>query len=311
MSPSQKRSQQRRGGRRRDPDAATPRGVRRSPGSYPDKSVRVIYVAAEGGRTERDYLRQVEKSYGRGDDEQGVRPFRFHYCDPGHVNGLRPEEAVLQVVAGASSPDDEKWALFDRDSLDNRDAEIPAAMRLAARKGVQVALSHPSFELWLLLHFQHFTSQEDGRDDKVKERLRGHKDAQAFREYDTGSGKRGKGLDDEHGAALHGREHTAVRNARKLVDACPHGGCAARTAATEPIGDAAPEPYGEWTARTGHAPDCDPLRRDPSTDLWRLLVSLGIGTEGSNSKGSTNRRSARDAKKVPHQGGFAQRQKAD
>ncbi|MEU5098768.1 hypothetical protein [Streptomyces sp. NPDC020996] len=56
-------------------------------------------------------------------------------------NGLRPTEVVNLVIQVASDPADEKWALFDRDAQDNRDQDIPDAMRKAAEQGVQVALS--------------------------------------------------------------------------------------------------------------------------------------------------------------------------
>ncbi|MFI1955557.1 RloB family protein [Streptomyces xinghaiensis] len=266
------KAQDRRGRRRRDRGGA-PERLRRPPASYGDKSNRVVYVACEGSKTEPDYVSLLNKTYGRD------KNFWLKYCYPGHTNGLDPVETVEQVLKEAG-PGDEKWALFDRDADDNRDRSIPDAMRKAAEGGVQAALSHPSFELWLLLHFQHWTGQEHGHDEKVKDRLRRHKDAKGFKDYDKASGDRGKGLNDERGKALLGREAAAVRNARKLVKACPSGRCSADCIEKiAPLPDKGKEKYAEWTARTGHAPGCDPLKRDPSTDVWRLLVSLGLGTE--------------------------------
>ncbi|WP_307847280.1 RloB family protein [Streptomyces sp. F63] len=265
------RAQDKRNRRRRDRSGAS-HALRRPPASYGDKSNRVVYVACEGSRTEPDYISLLNKTYGRD------KSFRLKYCHPGHGNGLDPVETVQQTLKEAG-PEDEKWALFDRDADDNRDRKIPDAMRLAADRGVQVALSHPSFELWLLLHFQHWTSQEHGHDEKVKDRLRRHRDAKGFKDYDKASGDRGKGLNDERGNALLGRETTAVRNARKLVKACPSGRCSAdRIGKIQPIPAKGGEKYAEWTERTGHAAGCDPLKRDPSTDVWRLLASLGLGT---------------------------------
>lgn len=257
-----------RGGRRRrrDPDAARP--LRRPVQSYGDESRRVVYVAAEGEKTERDYVALLNKTYG----EREKFVLKFH----GARNGLRPTEVVDLVLESASAPADEKWALFDRDAQDNRDQDIPDAMRKAAEQGVQVALSHPSFELWLLLHFQQFTSQEGGVNDTVLRRLREHRDAKGFAEYDKASGDRGKGLDDQRGQSLLNREKDAVRNARKLVSLCSHGSCSARNLVHDSIPGPRTESYEEWTRRSGHAENCDPLKRDPSTDVWRLLVHLGI-----------------------------------
>lgn len=50
--------------------------------------------------------------------------------------------------------DDERWLLLDTDhcTRDNHFGTFVAALADARRRGIQVALSKPSFELWLLLH---------------------------------------------------------------------------------------------------------------------------------------------------------------
>ncbi len=243
----------------------------------------MIYVASEGQKTERDYIALLNAAYG---DREG-RKFQLKFCAAGR--GLRPTETVDHVLAAATGPEDEKWVLFDRDTEDKRDDDIPEAMREAAKHGVQVALSHPSFELWLLLHFQQFSSQEGGRSATILDRLRKHRDAKGFEEYDRQSGDRGKGLDGQRGQSLLGEEKTAVRNARKLVGLCPYGDCSPKEADHSPIPGPDTESYQAWTRRTGHAAGCDPLRRDPSSDVWRLLVGLGIGTEDSGDTGYPGR----------------------
>ncbi|MGW0751414.1 RloB family protein [Streptomyces sp. NPDC002587] len=255
--------------------------MRRDLGSYSDESSRIIYVAAEGERTEDDYIKLLNDTYRDGPGEKFF--LRFSPVR----KGLRPDQVVDHVISQASSPQDEKWALFDRDTEDNRDDAIREAMRTAAQAGVQVALSHPSIELWLLLHFQQFTSQEEGRSGVIKDRLRKHPKAEGFAEYDTKSGGRGKGLAGQRGQSLIGKEKTAVDNARKLVDMCPHGTCSAKNLSLDKIPGPRTETYEQWNRRSGHADGCDPLKRDPSTDLWRLLASLGIGTREA---GPTSRR---------------------
>lgn len=49
---------------------------------------------------------------------------------------------------------DEAWCLFDKDDHPH----LPDAISEASRHGINVALSNPSFELWLLLHFQKQTA---------------------------------------------------------------------------------------------------------------------------------------------------------
>lgn len=269
-------------GRRRGAEAAAP--LRRPSASYGDRSRTVVYVATEGPRTEIDYLRKLEETFGRPEGEHTEGGFRLKLASPGK-NGARPTEVVDLVLDRASGPDDEKWALFDRDRADSRDQEIPEAMRTAAANGVQTALSHPSFELWLLLHFQQFTSRENGLSETVTKQLRGHPDAKGFERYDSASGDRGKGIDDRRWASLSTRIGDAVRHARQLVKQCPHGACsppAARTTDLATVGD----DHDGWTRCTGHATGCDPLLRDPSSDVWRLLVRLGLGDEASGRQAS-------------------------
>ncbi|HUR05249.1 MAG TPA: RloB domain-containing protein [Nonomuraea sp.] len=77
-----------------------------------------------------------------------------------------------------------------------------------------------------------------------------------------------------------GEPRAAVTHARSLVASCAHGRCKPGHAKTEPVGrDAEPQTAQQWMARSGHAPDCQVLQRDPSTDMWRLLVALGIHTD--------------------------------
>lgn len=45
----------------------------------------------------------------------------------------------------------EVWAVFDRDA--HPQGQVPEAMALAARSGVNVAFSNPCFEVWGLMHF--------------------------------------------------------------------------------------------------------------------------------------------------------------
>lgn len=125
---------------------------------------------------------------------------------------------------------------------------------------------------WLLLHFQAFSGAQSGSSKNVVDKLR--QAADAFRDYD----KRGdKSIRGSRRDALKGLEHKAVARARHLIASCPHGKCApARTEPERADRGGEPLPSDQWAARSGHAPDCPILRRDPSTDVWRLLVALGI-----------------------------------
>ncbi|GHJ31554.1 hypothetical protein TPA0910_59870 [Streptomyces hygroscopicus subsp. sporocinereus] len=62
------------------------------------------------------------------------------------------------------------WCLFDRDDHPG----VQRAATMAERADVNVAYSHPCFELWRLLHYQNYTSTFGGVCGDVSARLRGN-----------------------------------------------------------------------------------------------------------------------------------------
>ena len=218
---------------------------------------RIIYLVAEGEVTEYEYCIALSNSFSE--------KLGFRIEKPGaHIrkNGLTPIEVAdhaLTVAAetgsqpggsasGLSSPIREIWALFDRD----QHPRIPEAMALlAGHKSIHVAFSHPSFDLWLLLHFIAVSDAQGGSSDQVHSRLRNYPGFYRFGSHD-------KRITDAGATELMkpGRIATAVRNAKALVGRCPAGCCC--------------------SPANGHAARCDPLKRDPSTDVWRLIECLGI-----------------------------------
>ncbi|MEU4348570.1 RloB family protein [Streptomyces sp. NPDC023838] len=238
----------------------------RLPPREESKEQRVLYVGCEGEVTEPHYLDYLNKQFGEGD---GIRrPFRIQAVSA--ANGLIPSHVVAAVRAAAKEY--EAWALFDRDDHH----EIPQALKEAAESNIEVCFSHPSFELWLLLHFQPFSGARSGKNDDVLKKLRAaHKD---FKNFDV---RNDKSIQGNRRAALNGKEAEAAKRAKSLVKQCEHGLCNARpdnVGITPVERDAAPESTMKWAARSGHAATCEVLDRDPSTDVWRLLESLGIVT---------------------------------
>ncbi|MEV6864876.1 RloB family protein [Streptosporangium subroseum] len=225
----------------------------------------MLYVACEGESTEPDYLEYLNEQFGDGDGE-GRQPFRIQPVPRG--DGRTPSGIV--EAARKAAGEDEAWALFDRDQWN----DIPQAIKAAAEFRIELAFSHPSFDLWLLLHFQAFGGAQSGSSKLVVEKLRQAKGADAFKDYDKKSDKSIKGARRD---ALKKRESKAVNHARSLVASCSHGLCKPGHAKTEPVdNDAEPQSPQEWAARSGHDPGCPVLHRDPSTDVWRLLATLGI-----------------------------------
>ncbi|MDR0284606.1 MAG: RloB family protein [Propionibacteriaceae bacterium] len=61
---------------------------------------------------------------------------------------------------------DEVWAVFD---WDGRTDEVLEAKRIAAKSGVQCALSNPSFEVWLLWHWRDYMRIGCAQNDVLRE----------------------------------------------------------------------------------------------------------------------------------------------
>lgn len=231
------------------------------------RPARVVYVVAEGGVTEPDYCTALNNHFS---DRHGF------WIETEYVRkkGLKPTEVAERAVAAASDvkerrgraadaspyPLREVWALFDRDEHEGvrsafahlRRQNCEAAAHGSARR-VEIAFSSPSFDLWLLLHFQSLTTPQQGSSEVVHEKLRAYPSFETFAK-DTAGTKR---ITEHRAVQLMraDRLETAAKNSRALVRQCRTEGC---------------------SPTEGHTEDCDPLSRDPSTDVWRLIESLGI-----------------------------------
>jgi len=216
----------------------------------------VIYVVAEGEVTEYQYCTALSNAF--------AERLGFRIDIPAlHIrkNGLSPIEVAdhaLTVAVGSRSersgsasgppsPVSQIWALFDRD----QHPRIPEAFaKLDGHERIHVAFSHPSFDLWLLLHFTAVTDAQGGSSEQVHSRLRNYPGFAGF-------GSVEKRITAARATELMkpDRIATAVRHAKALVKHCPARCC---------------------SVPDGHAVRCDPLKRDPSTDVWRLIECLGI-----------------------------------
>ena len=188
-------------------------------------------MVAEGEGTEYDYLRHLNRTYGPN--------HRFLIRSHSQRRGLPAFRVVDEACRAAREPDAdgvEVWALFDHD----RQRDIDEVCARARRHGIETALSHPSFELWLLLHFQDFPAAAQGGSNLViMEKLRAAHPEFADYPHDN------KRVDERRFAALREKDgiRRAVDRARRLSAA--------------------------FSSET-------PNHQDPSTGVDRLITSLGI-----------------------------------
>lgn len=196
---------------------------------------RIFYAVAEGQGTEYDYLSYLNLRYG---SEHGfmIKP---HKQQRG-LSASQVVEAACRATQELSDDDVAIWALFDHDGR----PDIDQAVARARRHGVRPGLSHPSFELWLLLHFQEFTpAAQNGSSGVIINKLRGAHPVFA------GYGEGDKRIDDERFSAL--ADNNGIMRA---------AGRARRLSST-------------FSSQV-------PSGRDPSTDLYLLIEELGIADAG-------------------------------
>jgi sugar/nucleoside kinase (ribokinase family) len=113
-------------------------------------------VLCEGERTEPDYINALSRQH----DVREIAAVRIN-LDHGSFGSV-PMTLVRRAVAlrrrsiEENDEIDEVWCVFDVEwpgSGENHPG-LREAVHLARANGVHVAVSNPSFELWLILHFR-------------------------------------------------------------------------------------------------------------------------------------------------------------
>jgi len=128
-----------------------------------------ILAVVEGKQTERIYLEGLREEL----QLSAARVVILHASVTDPVNMVREairlqEEQVERTKKAITVPYDEVWVVFDSERQDHpRREQIPVATELARQKGINIALSIPSFEYWLLLHFTFTTAAFSDCDDVI------------------------------------------------------------------------------------------------------------------------------------------------
>lgn len=116
-----------------------------------------ILIVGEGQETEPNYFDGLSR----------VQCVRNRYAVTVKKGNGRSRVQIMQEAInkkGRGKQYDETWCVFDTESLDSDDAvnDYNAAIALANKNGIEVAVSNPSFEVWLLAHFtrssRHFSN---------------------------------------------------------------------------------------------------------------------------------------------------------
>lgn len=156
-------------------------------------SKKIILIIVEGD-TEEKYFKSFKS------DEYSIQVSNNHGGDKNEIISR-----ANKIISDDKENDiSEVWLVFDRDedlSRPNDKSKYDDAFSQAEKNGWKIAHSNDSFELWILLHFEHVTSPLTR--DQLNEKVRDH-----LANYE-------KGKTDVYNQTLDLQE-TAIMNAEKL-----------------------------------------------------------------------------------------------
>lgn len=123
------------------------------PRRTPQQQIRQILVFVEGERTEDGYFkfwwrRNRDKVIVHIDERNGTPMTLVEHA----VAQKKHEEREERRERGKAH--DEVWCVFDVDDH----SHLAEAILLAENNGINIAVSHPCFELWLILHYEDQTA---------------------------------------------------------------------------------------------------------------------------------------------------------
>jgi len=122
-------------------------------------------IVVEGKATEPAYLGRIRAKLGI--KAISVEIVHGNHTDPvGIVKEaivLRDKQTAKAEKSAIAEPFDRTWVVFDREKQNHpRRDQMPRALQLAETNAIAVALSIPTFEFWLLLHYEFTTKAFDG-----------------------------------------------------------------------------------------------------------------------------------------------------
>jgi hypothetical protein len=162
-----------------------------------------ILIVCEGKETEPNYFRGLR-------DEEVVRQNFSVVVQKGKGSSCVAvvEQAIAELEKAANRGEnfDEVWCVFDVEQAGQRE-QVNKARTLASQHQIQVALSNPSFEVWLLAHFVR-TKKFFADCDKVIAELNKYWRSEFKRDYEKN--------DEQLYTRLADRTRTAIANARKV-----------------------------------------------------------------------------------------------
>ena len=136
----------------------------KSPGS----TGKTILIVTEGEKTEPNYLIGLRNHLKL--QAADIHVVKADGTDPLSVVGCAVElrdQRKREAKRGCTVPYDSVWAVFDTERADTN-PKLNDALQKARGQKVNVALSNPCFEFWILLHDEYTTAQFAKCEDVIR-----------------------------------------------------------------------------------------------------------------------------------------------
>lgn len=102
-----------------------------------------MWIYCDGKKTEKQYFNKVKS---------GLREVTFQVIPVGGDPYIMVKRAAADTPSNEHLDGDQIWCVFDVEAPETK-PKIAEALDLAKEKKINCAISHPCFDLWLLLHF--------------------------------------------------------------------------------------------------------------------------------------------------------------
>lgn len=129
------------------------------------RDAKLVVVATEGEKTEPAYFNQLKVAYPNPRIHLEIIPSKDGASSPKHILQSLVEFKKEYRVR----EDDELWIVIDRDFKSWTMKELKECMQLCKQKKFLMAISNPSFEIWLLLHFECIASKNEVEKEQLKQ----------------------------------------------------------------------------------------------------------------------------------------------
>ncbi|MFW6019918.1 MAG: RloB family protein [Bacteroidales bacterium] len=128
------------------------------------RDARLIIIETEGRKTEPIYFRALRDKYSSSGVHVEIIERKTDSSNPAEVMNALDKFADKYKIA----EDDELWMVIDRDYQAWNEKEISfVARQCHQKKGYNLGLSNPAFELWLLLHVKYINDYSDSEKNKL------------------------------------------------------------------------------------------------------------------------------------------------